>query len=147
MNPLNKQVSPRKSSTMILTPPSVIDVNPYTADEALAVARLIWTLINADHQLSVNESQYFQQSLGYLGVSAVAFDAYLNEEEEKAYEIVRRMASSKRSHCATLLRLAYQSDQLVNRIALKTLNDMLTKAELFRSDTLHPKRHDEGLII
>lgn len=127
--------------------PSVIDVNPYTTDEALAVARLIWALINADQQLSINESLYFQQSLAYLGVSTSDFDQYVKEDVETAFETIKRMSSSKRSHCATLLRLAYQSDQMVNSIALSTLNTMLTKAELFRSDTLKPKRHDEGLII
>jgi hypothetical protein len=147
MNNTIKQATLHKTSNIIMTQPSVIDANPYTPVEALAVARLIWALINSDQQLSLNESHYFQQSLDYLGVNPALFEEHKQDDEEKDYQIVRGMSSSKRSHCATLLRLAYQSDQLVDRIALSTLNDMLTRAELFRSDTLRPKRHDEGLII
>lgn len=147
MDAMINQVTPRKSTNMAMTQPSVIDVNPYTTEESLAVARLIWALLCSDQQISLNESNYFQQSLEYLGLTKPAFDRYLIVDEEKAYETVKAMSSTKRSHCATLLRLAYQSDQTVNSISLSTLNSMLTKAELFRSDTFKPKRHDEGHII
>lgn len=129
------------------TQPAVIDVNPYTTDEALAVARLIWTLIHSDSQISVNESEYFLQVLDYLGVTTFQFYEHLSVDEANDYQTVRGMTASKRSHCATLLRLAYQSDEVVNRVALSSLNDILTRAELFRPDVHTPTRHDEGLII
>ncbi len=111
-----------------------METSPFLPDEAVAVAVLIWSLICSDQQLSTNESHYFQQTLQYLGVSPEAFELRLSRPEEEAYTVVLGMNAQKRSHCATLLRLAYQSDELVDRVELRKLNEILIRAELFRRD-------------
>jgi hypothetical protein len=111
-----------------------METSPFSPNEAVAVAVLIWTLICSDQQLSANESHYFQQTLQYLGVTPEAFDIQLSKPEEEAYAVVLGMSARKRSHCATLLRLAYQSDELVDRVELRKLNEILIRAELFRTD-------------
>ncbi len=123
-----------------------MEKSPFSPNEALAVAYLIWSLICSDQQLSANESTYFQHTLSYLDVSPSAFERQLVKPEEDAFLTVMGMSSHKRSHCATLLRLAYQSDQLVDRVELRRLNEILIRAELFRTDGVK-RIPDEGLIL
>lgn len=123
-----------------------MEKSPFLPDEALAVAYLIWSLISSDQQLSTNESYYFQQSLQYLGVTPVMFEQQLSLPEEDSYAIVLGMSAHKRSLCATLLRLAYQSDELVDRVELRKLNEILIRAELFRSDG-KKRIPDDDLIL
>lgn len=123
-----------------------MELSPFLPEEAVAVSFLIWSLISSDQFISSNESHYFQNTLHYLGVTPDAFDLQLTKPEEESYETVRGMNASKRSHCATLLRLAYHSDEWVDRIELRKLNDILKRAELFRTDK---RKHiqDEELIL
>jgi len=111
-----------------------MEKSPFSPDEALAVAYLIWSLICSDEQLSTNESLYFQQTIQYLGLTPALFERQLSKPEEDAYAVIVKMSARKRSHCATLLRLAYQSDEVVDRVELRTLNEILIRAELFRTD-------------
>jgi len=120
--------------------------NPFTTDESLAVARLIWALINSDQKITHNESDYFMQALTFLELKPAEFEAYLQLPEEMAYKTAKKMSASKRSQCATLLRLAYDSDQNVDRVELRKLNDILINASLFKFDGKNRKQ-DDGYII
>jgi len=123
-----------------------MEKSPFSPDEALAVAYLIWSLICSDEQLSTNESLYFQQSLHYLGVTPASFERHLSTPEEDVYAVVVGMSTRKRSQCATLLRLAYQSDELVDRVELRTLNEILIRAELFRTDGAKRIQDDDMIL-
>jgi len=123
-----------------------MEKSPFDFEESLAVARLIWMLIYSDQQITHNESDYFQQSLDYLNLTYNEFDDYLQLPEEEPFSIVRGLSSKKRSLCAMLLRLAYNSDQNVDRIELSKLNDILIRAELFRSDN-NKRKQDDDIII
>lgn len=106
----------------------------FSYDESLAVARLIWILIFSDFEITRNESDFFQQTLNDLDLTQKEIETYLKLPEEESFEIIRNMPSKKRSECARLLRMAYNTDESIDRIELSKLNDILTKAQLFRSD-------------
>lgn len=106
----------------------------FNFDESLAVARLIWLLIFADSEITRNESDYFQQILNDFGLTQKEMETYLQSPEDECYETVRLMSSKKRSECGRLLRLAFNTDKNIDRTELSKLNDILTKAELFRPD-------------
>ncbi|MDP4278277.1 MAG: hypothetical protein Q8914_11700 [Bacteroidota bacterium] len=120
--------------------------NPFDFDESLAVARLIWILIDSDNNITNNESAYFRQSLEWLNITQKEIEDYLQLPEEEAFEVVRNMPSKKRSECATLLRLAFNSDFNMDRVELSKLNELLTRAELFRPDKNSPDRDAEMII-
>jgi uncharacterized tellurite resistance protein B-like protein len=123
-----------------------MEMTLFSFEESLAVARLIWILIYSDHEITRNESDFFNQSLDSLNVSQKELDDYMRIPEEEAYELVRNMPFKKRSECARLLRLAFDSDHNIDRIEMKKLNDILTRAELFRSEKKY-RKHDDDMLI
>ncbi|HKL93406.1 MAG TPA: hypothetical protein VJ871_09045 [Bacteroidales bacterium] len=111
-----------------------MDQSPFTYEESLAVARLIWIVLFSNEEITRNESDFFQQTLQYLQLSQSDLEDQLTFPDEDAYATIRGMKASKRSECARLLRMAVNSDGSVDRRELATLNEVLMRAELFRPD-------------
>ncbi len=123
-----------------------MEKSPFQYEEALAVARLIWSLVTSDKELTTNELNYLQQTFDYLNITLTQLYEYLKGPEDTAYETVRKMPFRKRNECARLLRLAFNSNELVNRVELNKLNDILTRAELFKNDQKSSKQDIEILL-
>lgn len=111
-----------------------MDQSPFTYEESLAVARLIWIVLFSNEEITRNESDFFQQTLQYLQLSQKDLEDQLTFPDEDAYATIRGMKAAKRSECARLLRMAVNSDGNVDRRELATLNEVLMRAELFRPD-------------
>jgi hypothetical protein len=124
----------------------MMEKSPFQYEEALAVARLIWSLVTSDKELTTNELNYLQQTFDYLNITLTQLYEYLKGPEDTAYETVRKMPFRKRNECARLLRLAFNSNELVNRVELNKLNDILTRAELFKNDQKSSKQDIEILL-
>jgi len=123
-----------------------MEKSPYQHEEALAVARLIWSLVTSDKELTANELNYLQQTFDYLNITLTQLYEYLKEPEDTAYETVRKMSFRKRNECVRLLRLAFNSNELANRVEMNKLNNILTRAELFKNDQKSSKQDTEILL-
>jgi hypothetical protein len=123
-----------------------MDVNPFNSGESLAVARLVWILIFSDDGITRKESDQFQQTLKFLGLTDDDMEENLQKPEEESFEIVRNMPSKKRIECGKLLRLAFSSslEKDINKLEMSKLNDILMRAELFRPDKNNRKRDIES---
>lgn len=118
--------------------------NEYTREESLAIARLIWILINRNGAVNRKEADYFTKTLQTLKVTRADFDQVLNTSEEDAFVLVRRMPALKRHECGKLLRLAVTSDGIVELAELSKLNDILEEAAIFRPDRKTQKKSEGG---
>jgi uncharacterized tellurite resistance protein B-like protein len=118
--------------------------NEYTPEESLAIARLIWILINRNGAVNRKEADYFAKTLQSLKVTRADFDQVLNTTEEEAFALVRRMPALKRHECGKLLRLAVTSDGIVELAELSKLNDILEEAAIFRPDRKSQKKSEGG---
>lgn len=115
----------------------------FNPGEALAVARLIWLLIFSNNEVSGEESAFFTKTLNDLNINRKEMEEYMDLPLEVSYEKVKNMNSKKRSECVRLLRLAVNTDNNIDRKELGILNEILIKAELFRSDKKNKKGDDE----
>ncbi len=118
--------------------------NEYTPEESLAIARLIWVLINRNGAVNRKEADYFSKTLHLLKISRAEFDQYLAVTVDEAYALVRRMPSPKRHECGKLLRLAVTSDGVIELAELSMLNDILEEAAIFRPDRKAQKKSEGG---
>lgn len=118
--------------------------NEYTPEESLAIARLIWILINRNSAVNRKEADYFAKTLQQLKISRSEFDQNLSTSEDTAYVVVRHMPSPKRHECGKLLSLAVTSDGKVELAELSKLNDILEEAAIFRPDRKAQKKSEGG---
>lgn len=118
--------------------------NEYTPEESIAIARLIWVLINRNGAVNRKEADYFAKTLHLLKISKPDFDKSLNNPLDDVFALVRRMPSLKRHECGKLLRLAVTSDGVVELAELSKLNDILEEAEIFRPDRKAQKKSEGG---
>lgn len=118
--------------------------NDYTPEESLAIARLIWILINRNGTVNRKEADYFAKTILLLKISRSDFEQSLSSSESAAYALVRHMPSMKRHECGKLLRLAVTSDGVVELAELSILNDILEEAAIFRPDRKVQKKSEGG---
>lgn len=116
--------------------------NEYTPQESLAIARLIWFLINRNGTVNQKEAAYFDKTLQALSISRQDFDQDFTSTVDFAYDLVRRMPSLKRHECGKLLRLAVTSDGVIELSELSMLNDILEEAAIFRPDRKTQKKSE-----
>ena len=118
--------------------------NEYTPEESIAIARLIWVLINRNGAVNRKEADYFAKILQQLKTSRADFDQSLSQSMEETFGLVRRMPTLKRHECGKLLRLAVTSDGVVELAELSMLNDILEEAAIFRPDRKSQKKSEGG---
>jgi len=118
--------------------------NEYTPEESIAIARLIWDLINRNRAVNRKEADYFAKTLQLLKVTRTDFDQNLSTTMDEAYALVRRMPALKRHECGKLLRLAVTSDGVIELAELSMLNDILEEAAIFRPDRKSQKKSEGG---
>lgn len=118
--------------------------NDYTPEESLAIARLIWILINRNGAVNRKEADYFAKTLQLLKISRSDFELSLTTPDSAAYTLVRHMPTLKRHECGKLLRLAVTSDGIVELAELSMLNDILEEAAIFRPDRKAQKKSEGG---
>lgn len=118
--------------------------NEYTPEESIAIARLIWVLINRNDGVNRKEADYLAKTLQLLKVSRTDFDQSLTTPVEDAFDLVRRMATLKRHECGKLLRLAVNSDGVIELAELSMLNNILEEAAIFRPDRKSQKKSEGG---
>jgi uncharacterized tellurite resistance protein B-like protein len=118
--------------------------NEYTPEESLAIARLIWLLINRNGAVNRKEADYFAKTLQLLKITRAEFDQSLSLSSDEAYALVRHMPTLKRHECGKLLRLAVTSDGVVELAELSMLNDILEEAAIFRPDRKSQKKSEGG---
>ena len=118
--------------------------NEYTPEESIAIARLIWDLINRNRAVNRKEADYFANTLQLLKVTRAEFDQNLSTTIDEAYSLVRCMPTLKRHECGKLLRLAVTSDGLIELAELSLLNDILEEAAIFRPDRKSQKKSEGG---
>jgi hypothetical protein len=118
--------------------------NEYTPEESIAIARLIWVLINRNGAVNRKEADYFAKILQQLKIVRADFDQSLSQSMEEAFGIVRCMPTLKRHECGKLLRLAVTSDGVVELAELSMLNDILEEAAIFRPDRKSQKKSEGG---
>ena len=118
--------------------------NEYTPEESIAIARLIWHLINRNRAVNRKEADYFAKTLQLLKVTPTDFDQSLSTTMDEAYALVRCMPALKRYECGKLLRLAVTSDGLIELAELSMLNDILEEAAIFRPDRKSQKKSEGG---
>jgi uncharacterized tellurite resistance protein B-like protein len=111
-----------------------MEIVKFDFEESLAVVRLVWMLIFSNSEITRTESDYFQQTLKDLNVTQKEIEKYIEVPEEDTYELIRNMSYEKRMECVRLLRLAFSADKERNIKEMSKLNDMIVRAELFRSD-------------
>lgn len=118
--------------------------NEYTPVESMAIARLIWVLINRNGAVNRKEADYFAKTLQLLKISKYDFDKALSEALDDVYSVVRAMPTLKRHECGKLLRLAVTSDGIVELAELSKLNEILEEAAIFRPDRRSQKKSEGG---
>jgi hypothetical protein len=118
--------------------------NEYTPEESLAIARLIWLLINRNEGVNRKEADYLAKTLQLLKISRLDFDQSLSSPIDEAYALVRCMSTLKRHECGKLLRLAVTSDGVIELAELSMLNDILEEAAIFRPDRKSQKKLEGG---
>lgn len=118
--------------------------NEYTPEESIAIARLIWVLINRNGDVNRKEADYLAKTLQLLKITRADFDQSLSTSVDEAYTLVRRMPTLKRHECGKLLRLAVTSDGIVELSELSMLNDILEEAAIFRPDRKSQKKAEGG---
>lgn len=118
--------------------------NEYTPEESLAIARLIWVLINRNGDVNSKEADYLAKTLQLLKITRADFDQSLSTSVDEAYTLVRCMPTLKRHECGKLLRLAVTSDGIVELSELSMLNDILEEAAIFRPDRKSQKKSEGG---
>ena len=118
--------------------------NEYTPEESLAIARLIWVLINRNGSVNRKEADYLAKTLQLLKITRADFDQSLTTPVDEAYTLVRCMPTLKRHECGKLLRLAVTSDGIVELSELSMLNDILEEAAIFRPDRKSQKKAEGG---
>jgi len=118
--------------------------NDYAPEESLAIARLIWVLINRNGSVNRKEADYLAKTLQLLKITRVDFDQSLITPVDEAYTLVRRMPTLKRHECGKLLRLAVTSDGVIELTELSMLNDILEEAAIFRPDRKSQKKAEGG---
>lgn len=118
--------------------------NDYTPEESLAIARLIWLLINRSGDVNRKEADYLAKTLQLLHVARPDFDQSLSTPVDEAYALIRRMPTLKRHECGKLLRLAVTSDGVIELAELSMLNDILEEAAIFRPDRKSQKKSEGG---
>lgn len=118
--------------------------NDYAPEESLAIARLIWVLINRNRALNRKEADYLAKTLQLLKITRADFDQSLTTPVDKAYALVGRMPTLKRHECGKLLRLAVTSDGVIELAELSMLNDILEEAAIFRPDPKSQKKAEGG---
>lgn len=118
--------------------------NEYTPEESIAIARLIWLLINRNDGVNRKEADYLAKILQLLKIPRTDFDQSLTTPVEEAYALVRRMNTLKRHECGKLLRLAVTSDGKIELSELSMLNDILEEAAIFRPDRKSQKKSEGG---
>lgn len=118
--------------------------NEYTPGESLAIARLIWVLINRNDAVNKKEADYFAKALQLLKIGKAEFDKNLAEPLDEAYSVVRAMPALKRHECGKLLRLAVTSDGVVELAELSKLNEILEEAAIFRPDRKSRRKSEGG---
>jgi len=118
--------------------------NDYSPEESLAIARLIWILINRNEGVNRKEADYLAKTLQLLKVARPDFDQSLSTPVDEAYALVRRMPTLKRHECGKLLRLAVTSDGVIELAELSMLNHILEEAAIFRPDSKSQKKSEGG---
>jgi len=118
--------------------------NDYTPEESLAIARLIWLLINRNHAVNRKEADFFTKTLQLLKITREDFDKSLSTPAAEAYTLVRCMPTLKRHECGKLLRLAVTSDGVIELAELSMLNDILEESAIFRPDLKLQKKSEGG---
>jgi len=118
--------------------------NEYTPEESLAIARLIWVLINRNGTVNRKETDYLEKTLQLLKVTQTDFDQRLSTPVENDFALVRCMPSLKRHECGKLLRLAVTSDGVIELSELSMLNNILEEAAIFRPDRKSQKKSEGG---
>ncbi len=118
--------------------------NDYTPEESIAIARLIWLLINRNDGVNRKEADYLAKTLQLLKIPRTDFDQSLTTPVEEAYALVRNMPTLKRHECGKLLRLAVTSDGKIELAELSMLNDILEEAAIFRPDRKSQKKSEGG---
>jgi len=116
----------------------------YTPEESLAIARLIWLLINRNDDVNRKEADYLAKTLKLLKIARVDFDQSLSTPVDEAYSLVRCMPTLKRHECGKLLRLAVTSDGVIELAELSMLNDILEESAIFRPDRKSQKKSEGG---
>lgn len=114
----------------------------YSLEEALSMARLVWSLIFSNDVVEKAESVFFQEVLNKLGITETRFSESLSTPLEDVYSLVRSMPAVKKQECATILRLAVHSDGKVDLSELNGLNEILFQTEIFKSDKTKVPKHD-----
>lgn len=118
--------------------------NDYTPEESIAIARLIWLLINRNDGVNRKEADYLAKTLQLFKIPRTDFDQSLTTPVEEAYNLVRHMSTLKRHECGKLLRLAVTSDGKIELAELSMLNDILEEAAIFRPDRKSQKKSEGG---
>jgi uncharacterized tellurite resistance protein B-like protein len=118
--------------------------NDYTPEESIAIARLVWVLINRNGAVNRKEADYFAKILQLLKITRVEFDQNLTISADEAFAVVRHMPTLKRHECGKLLRLAVTSDGVIELAELSMLNDILEEAAIFRPDRKSQKKSEGG---
>jgi len=118
--------------------------NEYSPEESIAIARLIWTLINRNEAVNRKEADFFANTLQQLKISRTEFDQSLSLSLDEAYHLVRNMPTMKRHECGKLLRFAVTSDGVIELAELSMLNEILEEAAIFRADKKSQKKSEGG---
>ncbi len=118
--------------------------NDYTHEESIAIARLIWLLINRKDGVNRKEADYLAKTLQLLKIARIDFDQSLSIPVDESFALISRMPTLKRHECGKLLRLAVTSDGVIELAELSLLNDILEEAAIFRPDRKMQKKSEGG---